>query len=130
MEYKIISTGQVIIANQTFMDEHYPNDYMLIGPVPAPPDPYEWLIDVGPFYDRFGPAKMAVLTSTDVGVQAIVKDVSIRAWIDLKRDDVAQSLAYIGTKVPAVTSALQTSIITNPVQPTENMALRNTKVFG
>ena len=40
---------------------------------PAPPvaDPAEWFIDLGPFYDRFGAAKMAVLTSTDAGVKAI-----------------------------------------------------------
>ena len=92
---------------------------------PAPvADPCEWLIDIGPFYDRFGPAKMAVLTSTDAGVKAILSDTGVRKWIDLKRPDVASSLAYIGTKVPAVDATLQTAILTTPVAVEENRALR------
>lgn len=93
-------------------------------PLPPPVDPAEWLIDIGPFYDRFVAAKMAVLTSTDAGVKAIMSDVSIRKWIDLKRSDVASSLAYIGTKVPAVDATLQAAILDTPVAPEENLALR------
>ena len=94
---------------------------------PVPPvvvDPCEWLIDIGPFYDRFGSAKMAVLTSADAGVKAIMADVAIRKWIDLQRTDVASSLAYIGSKVPSVDAALQTAILTTPVSADENRALR------
>lgn len=94
---------------------------------PVPPvvvDPCEWLIDLGPFYDRFGSAKMAVLTSADAGVKAIMADVAIRKWIDLQRTDVASSLAYIGSKVPSVDAALQTAILTTPVSADENRALR------
>jgi len=87
-------------------------------------DPTEWLIDIGPFYDRFGAAKMAVLTSTDAGVKAIMSDVSIRKWIDLKRADVASSLAYIGSKVPAVDATMQAAILNTAVAPEENLALR------
>lgn len=84
----------------------------------------EWLIDIGPFFDRFGAAKMAVLTSTDAGVKAILADTQVRKWIDLQRADVAQSVAYIGSVVSAVTPALQTAILTTPVTPEENLALR------
>jgi len=87
-------------------------------------DPCQWLIDIGPFYDRFGAAKMAVLTSTDAGVKAIMSDVSIRKWIDLKRADVASSLAYIGSKVPAVDATMQAAILNTAVAPEENLALR------
>lgn len=87
-------------------------------------DPCEWLIDIGPFYDRFGAAKMAVLTSPDAGVKAIMADVQIRKWIDLQRADVASSLAYIGSKVPAVDAAMQAAILTTPVSAEENLALR------
>lgn len=93
-------------------------------PPPEPPKPYEWFIDIGPFYDRFGAAKMAVLTSTDAGLKAILSDLSIRKWIDLQRPDVAQALAYVGSVVPAVTAALQTQILTTPVSEFENLALR------
>lgn len=92
---------------------------------PTPPaDPCEWLIDLGPFYDRFGVAKMAVLTSADAGVKAIMADVSIRKWIDLQRADVASALAYIGTVVPAVDATLRAAILTTPVSTEENRALR------
>lgn len=94
---------------------------------PAPPvvaDPCEWFIDLGPFYDRFGAAKMAVLTSADAGVKAIIGDTNIRKWIDLQRADVASGLGHIGSVVPELTPALQTAILTTPVTAEENMALR------
>ena len=95
-------------------------------PAPAPEQPpvYEWYIDIGPFFDRFGAAKMAVLTSSDVGVQALLKDIQIRKWIDLKNAEVAHGLAYIGTKVSAVTPELQQAVLTTPVTSEENLALR------
>lgn len=93
-------------------------------PPETPVDPCEWLIDLGPFYDRFGSAKMAVLTSADAGVKAIMADVAIRKWIDLQRTDVASSLAYIGSKVPSVDATLQAAILTTPVSADENRALR------
>jgi hypothetical protein len=67
---------------------------------------------------------MAVLTCTDAGVKAILQDVQVRKWIDLQRTDVASSLAYIGSVVPAVNGALQTSILTATVAAEENLALR------
>lgn len=84
----------------------------------------EWFIDLGPFFDRFDTAKMAVLTSADAGVKALVADIQIRKWIDLKRADVAAGLAYIGSVVPSLTPALQTAILTTPVAFEENLALR------
>jgi len=87
-------------------------------------DPCEWLIDLGPYFDRFGSTKMAVLTSTDAGVKAIIQDASIRKWIDLRLPAVAQALAYIGSVIPAVDATLQSSIINTPVTTEENRALR------
>ena len=111
----------------TLMGKRYDADAGIfedVAPPPPAPNPTEWLIDVGPFFDRFGAAKMAVLTSTDAGVKAILADTQVRKWIDLQRADVAQSVAYIGTVVSAVTPALQTAILTTPVTPEENLALR------
>lgn len=124
--YKITSTQNSILADQAFMDAQYPNDYTLVPEVApvAPVDPCAWLLDLGPFFDRFGAAKLAVLTSADVGVQAILKDVAIRKWVDLKNPEAASSLAYIGSKVASVTSTLQSAILTTPVSTAENSALR------
>lgn len=93
---------------------------------PAPlPDPCEWLIDIGPFFDRFGAAKMAVLVSANATAQALVKDLQVRKWIDLQRADVAAGIdALIALAIPGVTSGLKTTILTTPVSAEENMALR------
>ncbi len=82
-----------------------------------------YLIDIGPFYDRFGAQKMAVLTSTDPVIIAIRADVSIRKWIDLERPDVLQSVQYIASVIPAV-GPLISHIMYTPVSEEDNLALR------
>lgn len=93
--------------------------------IPQPIDnTTEWFIDLGPFFDRFAGAKMAVLTSTNSGVKALISDIQVRKWIDLQRQDVIDALAYIGSVVPSVTAELQAAILTAPVASEENLALR------
>ena len=116
-----------IVADAEFMQVNYPNgSYRLVQdtPAPVPAQPWEWLIDIGSFFDRFGVAKMAVLTSSDVGVQAILKDTQVRKWLDLKLPEIASAVAYVGTKVPEVTPELQQSILNTPVEEKENLVLR------
>ena len=115
-----------ILATEEFAEQQHPDAWRLaeVQDEPAAPSPTEWLIDIGPFFDRFGAAKMAVLRSADAGVKAIIADLQVRKWIDLKRADVATGLQYVGSKVAAVTPALQTAILTTPVTPEENLALR------
>lgn len=89
--------------------------------------PYEWHIDIGPFFDRFGASKLAVLTSADPVVQAIVKDCQVRKWIDLRLPSVSDGLdALIACGVPGVDSALKDTILNTPVAPPESSALRAT----
>ena len=115
-----------IIAETAFTEEHYPGKWRIAADQDGIDDiiPWKWYIDIGPFFDRFGAAKMVVLTSTDAGVQAIIKDAQVRKWLDLKLPEIASAVAYIGTKVPAVTQGLQQSILNTPVVETENLALR------
>ena len=116
-----------IVADAEFMQANYPDgNYRLVPDtsLQEPSKPWEWLIDIGPFFDRFGAAKMAVLTSSDIGVQAILKDTQVRKWLDLKLPEIASAVAYIGNKVPALTAKLQQSILNTPVAETENLALR------
>lgn len=116
-----------IMASQDFAEQQYPGVWRLAAQQDEPadlPNPTAWLIDIGPFFDRFGAAKMAVLTSTDAAVRAILSDLQVRKWIDLQRPDVAQGLAYVGSVVPAVTAPLQSAILTTPVAEAENLALR------
>ena len=131
MIYEIIDArGNIentIVADTEFMQANYPDgNYRLVPDtsLQEPSQAWEWLIDIGPFFDRFGAAKVAVLTSSDVGVQAIIKDTQVRKWLDLKLPEIASAVAYIGTKVPALTAELQQSILNTPVEEKENLALR------
>ena len=116
-----------IVADEQFMLEHYPEGncrQVTDTPVQVPAQPWEWLIDIGSFFDRFGATKMAVLTSSDLGVQAILRDTQVRKWLDLKLPEIASAVAYVGTKIPEVTPELQQSILNTPVEEKENLALR------
>ena len=132
MRIEILKDGKVenvILATPDFAGANFPGQWRIAedrGQEPQVEEakPWEWLIDVGAFFDRFGAAKMAVLISADAGVKAILADTQVRKWVDLQRPDVAQSVAYIGTVVATVTPALQTAILTTPVSPEENLALR------
>ena len=101
------------------------NEYTVTDGVLSAVSPTEWLIDVGPFFDRFAAAKMPLLMSSNATVQALVKDLQVRKWIDLQRPDVAQGIdALIALGVPGMTAELKTAILTAPVTADENFALR------
>ena len=128
--YEILENQKVIntiIADENFMLENYPlGNYREVPSVPTPEPTapiWQWYIDIGPFFDRFGSAKMQVLTCSDVGVQAILKDIQVRKWLDLKLSEVQQSLTYVASKVPEVTEELQDYILNTPVADHENLAL-------
>ena len=129
--YEILNNedvSNVILADENFMLENYPlGNYREVPNVPAPEPTapiWQWYIDIGPFFDRFKTVKMAVLTSSDAGVQAIIKDTQVRKWLDLKLPELVSAVAYVGTKVPEVTPKLQQSILNTPVEEEENLALR------
>lgn len=86
--------------------------------------PEAWFIDIGPFFDRFGSQKLTVLSSTNSTVKAIIQDVQVRKWVDLKRPDVAQALDIIGSVIPAITPELRQGILNTPVTFEESRALR------
>lgn len=98
-------------------------EYHPIAAPSAPVDPCKYLIDIGPFFDRFGAYMMAVLTSQDAVVKAIVQNVTVRKWVDLTRVDVAQSLDLFISK-GLMDAPTKTAILTNPVTLDENRALR------
>ena len=123
-ESEVINT---IVASEEYAEATYPGRWRVVE-TPEPPAPaapvWEWFIDIGPFFDRFGAAKMSVLTSADVGVQAIIKDTQVRKWLDLNLPEIEQSVQYLASKVPAVTPELKEAILNTPVAEHENLALR------
>lgn len=79
----------------------------IIDPL-QPIDPAKWRIWVGSFFDRFGSAKIGILSDADPVVQAIVKDASVRRYIDLieRRDELAQAIDLLQVKGHAVDHAM------------------------
>lgn len=119
-----INTIQLPVYDTSVLGKEYVNgSFVEVPPPPTPADPCEWLIDIGPFFDRFGASKMAILTSADAVVKAIIQDVQIRKWVDLKRVDVAQALDVLVAK-GLITSGGAYSILNDPVTTDENRALR------
>lgn len=84
---------------------------------PAPePVPEKRHITVGALYDRFGVEKYAVLASTDPVVQALIKDVSARKFIDLDRPDLLTGLQIVQSKGFNIDPQ---AIVSAEVQPSE-----------
>lgn len=120
--YNILSAdGAVenhIVADDAFVAEHYAGRAVLVGEAPADPPSAATPrhIAVGSFFDRFGAAKYEILADSNPAVQALIKDCSVRRYIDLDRPDLPgglQLLVQAGHQVDPV------QIVSAPVQPGE-----------
>ncbi|MBF9263402.1 hypothetical protein [Paracidovorax cattleyae] len=52
-------------------------------------------ISVGAFFDRFGRAKWSILADESPQVRAVVRDASVRKWIDLDNPDLPAGLVIL-----------------------------------
>jgi len=71
---------------------------------------------VGAFFDRFGPLKWAILADTAPTVQAVVRDASVRKFIDLDNPDLPAGLQIIVAAGHPIDAA---AIVEAPIQPEE-----------
>lgn len=119
------AVGAVLCPAGHIGDLYANGTFVTPEPPPAATSPTDWLIDVGPFFDRFSSAKLPLLMSANATVQALVKDLQVRKWIDLQRADVASGIdALIALGVPGVDADLKAAVLTTPVTAEENFALR------
>lgn len=83
-------------------------------PVPTV-DPSRWRIYVGSFFDRFGAAKLGILSDPDPVVQAVIKDASVRNYIDLvgRRDELLQVIVMLNAKGHTVDPAVVLDVVPN-----------------
>lgn len=81
-------------------------------------------IDKGPFFDRFGDAKLPVLMSNDATIKAILMDIANRQWINLALPEVTAVVNHIATVVPELTQEIKDAVLDQFVKPEENLALR------
>jgi hypothetical protein len=120
MIYEILDGDTVIntiSADAEFMAAQYPDGNYRELVVPEPPAPPEVRhITVGAFFDRFGDQKWPILADTNAGVQALIKDASVRKWINLDDPQVLTGLQMVQN---AGHSIDPTAIITAPIQPGE-----------
>lgn len=131
MRYEILDENggvvDTIIACLGFVEARFPGRYREVDAgIPASQeDPCKWFIDIGPFFDRFGPALMPILLSQDAVVIAIMKNLQVRKWIDLKRADVSSAMDILLSKeIANMTPTLANTVLTTPVAEPENMALK------
>ena len=83
---------------------------------PPVSDPALWRIDVGSFFDRFGDAKLPVLSSENTIVKAMITDASVRKYIALieRKDELAQMLALLQSLVPGISLDVAAILETEP----------------
>lgn len=92
---------------------------------PTPEDPRIWWLDVGPFYDRFGPDAVAIAASTHGACKAVQTLTGIRKYIDLRDPKVAAMIdMLIAAEQPEaqpwapgsgpMTAAKKAAILTTP----------------
>jgi hypothetical protein len=82
------------------------------APAPALPNH----ITVGAFFDRFGDQKWPILADTNASVQALIKDASVRKWINLDDPQVLTGLQMVQAAGHDIDP---TAIIAAPIQPEE-----------
>lgn len=75
-------------------------------------------ISIGAFFDRFGTQKYPILASTNLSVQALIKDSSVRKFIDLDNAQLPYGLALLVSSGYAIDSA---AIINAPILDIERV---------
>jgi hypothetical protein len=80
------------------------------------PEPEVRHITVGSFFDRFGDQKWPILADANASVQALIKDASVRSYINLDDPQVLTGLQMVQS---AGHNIDPTAIITAPIQPEE-----------
>ena len=120
MIYEILNGQTVIntiVADLAFMQSVYPEGNYRELVVPEPPAPPEIRhITVGAFFDRFGDQKWPILADTNPSVQALIKDASVRAYINLDDPQVLAGLQMVQAAGHDIDPA---AIIAAPIQPEE-----------
>ena len=122
------TTGEVVEYDTPLpLPEHLTTDWRLeevsiatVAPdAPEQPpviDPALWRIDVGSFFDRFGDAKLAILSSENPIVKAMITDASVRKYISLieRKEELTQMLGLLQTLVSGISLDVATILETEP----------------
>lgn len=104
--------GETVVVTET--DSGHVIRELKRDPLPATPEQRH--ISVGAFFDRFGAQKYPILASAEPVVQALIKDCTVRKYIDLDRADLPMGLQMI---VSAGFAIDPEAVLTAPIQDNE-----------
>lgn len=98
--YRYNADAPIEWSGMEFADHDHIEAAPVVTESNPPADPTRWRIYVGSFFDRFGAAKLGILSDTDPVVQAVIKDASVRNYIDLlgRRDELLQVIGLLNSK--------------------------------
>lgn len=118
MKYKVFIDNKpinIIEADETFMLSNYPEgNYELLHEVFEVNQSKH--ITVGAFFDRLGSNKWSILSDTNPQIQALIKDCSVRKYINLEDAQLQVGLNLI---VSAGYSLDVDSILNSEITPME-----------
>lgn len=120
--YQIISTGNMIIADQAFMDAIHPNDYTLIPVSGQLTQKNGTLITPRAFFNRLGRVNATWLyTQAQTNpVLEMFKDQVLAGPVDLAAAETVADLNYLTTVAGTpFTAAIVAAILSAPVQAGE-----------
>lgn len=85
----------VVLGDEDWAQANYPGMWRLAPEPELPATTAPRHISVGAFYDRFGAAKWGILADETAGVRAVVRDASIRQYIDLDNSQLPIGLSKL-----------------------------------
>lgn len=98
--YKILSTGNTILADQGFVDSYYPGDYELVAEIPIPEPPKTQFTKLE-FQLRFTFDELVaieVASATDAGVRVLQRQQQVAEFIDLTDPNTQLGIMYLVSK--------------------------------
>jgi len=107
------SVANIILCDEDWAEQYHPGCWRIAPETELPASTAPRHISVGAFYDRFGAAKWGILADESAAVRAVVRDASIRQYIDLDNSQLSAGLAKL---VDAGHQIDPAAIISAPVQ--------------
>lgn len=120
MRYRIISTGNTVVADAAFMDEHHGGDYELLADAPQATSTKLVLTRLA-FRNRFTTnEKIALYTAAESNVQLKVylDDVNAATYIDLTLPETIAGVQLLEA-AGIIGSGRANEILTSPISDTE-----------
>ena len=88
------------------------------------PAPWDNLLDVDAYIQRFGMAKTALLTSDNIHARAHLAELQFKPWVDVTDDALKSTLETLASVIPELTLEIVDSILSTDIKDFEQRILR------